>query len=452
MERKRYVVMGAGQVGFQLAQSLSQEGHNVSVIELDSETCAQVEENLDVRVVPGNGAEVQVLEAAEADRCDLFMAVSSREEANLAASLLAKRLGAKRCATRVETAAHEVGHRKLYEDVFDIDLLLSTQLLATTRILNRIRGHSTMAVEYFAGGKVQLRKISLDENSALTHKPLKEVDLPEASLVVALYRGDELIIPSGDDRAEPGDKALIVGETETITRFERMVTAQPERIGSVVLAGGSPISVLVAQSLSALNVDLRIIEKDRKRAQELAAQFPKIEVLQGDATDLALLKAERIDRAQFFVALSGHDETNLMANLLAQELGIPQVIALVHRAETSHLWRRLGLLKVLSPRALANERIHEYIDNDYNPNLVSLRRGAAQVVERRLHPASPAAGVTLAEISPPRGLIVGAVVRGTKVFVPRGKDRLEVGDMVILFVRKEELGTVQLLFPGRDQR
>ncbi|MDY7091829.1 MAG: Trk system potassium transporter TrkA [Acidobacteriota bacterium] len=452
MERKRYVVMGAGQVGFQLAQSLSQEGHNVSVIELDSETCDRVEENLDVRVVPGNGAEVQVLEAAEVEHCDLFMAVSSREEANLAASLLAKRLGAKRCATRVETAAHEVGHRKLYEDVFDIDLLLSTQLLATTRILNRVRGHSTMAVEYFAGGKVQLRKISLDENSALTQKPLKEVELPEASLVVALYRGDELIIPSGDDRAQPGDKALIVGETETISRFERMVTAQPERIGSVVLAGGSPISVLVAQSLSVLNVDLRIIEKDRKRAQELAAQFPKIEVLQGDATDLALLKAERIDRAQFFVALSGHDETNLMANLLAQELGIPQVIALVHRAETSHLWRRLGLLKVLSPRALANERIHEYIDNDYNPNLVSLRRGAAQVVERRLHPASPAAGVTLAEISPPRGLIVGAVVRGTKVFVPHGKDRLEVGDTVILFVRKEELGTVQLLFPGRDQR
>lgn len=450
MERKRYVVMGAGQVGFQLARSLSQEGHDVSVIELDPEIRNLVEESLDVRVVPGNGAEVQVLEAAEVGDCDLFMAVSSREEANLAASLLAKRLGAKRTVVRVETAAHEASHRKLYQDVFHVDLLLSTQLLATTRILNRIRGHNTVAVEYFAGGKVQLRKITLDQSSELTHRPLKEIELPEASLVVALYRGDELIIPSGDDRPQPGDEALIVGETETISRFERMLTSQPEKIGNVVIAGGGPIGVLVAQSLAALKVDIRIIEKDRRRAEELAARFPNTEVLHGDATDLALLKAERVDRAHFFVALSGHDETNLMASLLAQELNIPHVIALVHRAETSHLWRRLGLLKVLSPRALANERIHEYIDNGYNPNIVSLRRGAAQVIERRLYPASPAAGVTLAEMSPPRGLIVGAVVRGTRVFVPRGRDRLEVGDVVILFVREEELGTVQLLFPGRD--
>jgi len=168
MDRKRYVVMGAGQVGFQLAQSLSQEGHNVTVIERDADTCERVDEELDVRVVQGNGAEVQVLEAAQVDRCDLFMAVSSGEESNLAASLLAKRLGASRTAVRVETAAHEATHRKLYEETFDVDLLLSTQLLTATRVLNHIRGHNTVAVEYFAGGKVQLRKISLDANSPLT--------------------------------------------------------------------------------------------------------------------------------------------------------------------------------------------------------------------------------------------------------------------------------------------
>ena len=125
-------------------------------------------------------------------------------------------------------------------------------------------------------------------------------------------------------------------------------------------------------------------------------------------------------------------------------------LRVVDRAETSHLWRRLGLMQVFSPRALAYERIHEYIEGGYSANIVSLRKGAAQVLERRLHPASPAAGVTLAEFSPPRGLIVGAVVRGGKVFVPRGPDRLEAGDLVILFVHAEELATVQLLFPGGD--
>ncbi len=452
MDRKRYVVMGAGQVGFQLARSLSQEGHLVTVIELDEERRLQVDEQLDVMVVAGNGAEVQVLEAAQVGNCDLFMAVSSFEEANLAASLLAKRLGARRTAVRVEGAAREVSHRELYEDVFEIDLLLSTQLLTTTSVLNRVRGHNTMAVEHFAGGKVQLRKIVLDASSPLVQKPLREVELPTATLVVAFYRGEELIIPGGDDLAQVGDEALIVGETEVIDRFERMVGGRAERLGTVFVGGGGPVAQLVAESLERSGVTIKIIEKDRELARSLAARFPRAEVLLGDITDLALLRAERAGNAAFFIALTNHDETNLMASLLAQELGVPQVIALVHRAETSHLWRRLGLVQVFSPRALANERIHEYIANGYNANIVSLRRGKAQVLERRLHPASPAAGVSLAEMTPPRGLRVGAVVRGERVFVPTGKDRLEVGDQVILFVAAEELDTVQLLFPGREAR
>jgi trk system potassium uptake protein TrkA len=277
------------------------------------------------------------------------------------------------------------------------------------------------------------------------------VNLPADTLVVALFRDQELIIPGGEDRAEPGDQALILGSTEVISKFERMVTDRPEKLGLVVIAGGGATGVTVARALEGLDVEVKFIERSRERCRELATTFPDFEILHGDATDLNLLRAERIDRARTFVALSGHDDTNLMATLLAQELGVEQVVALVNRGETSHLWERLGLLQVFSPRALAYDRVREYIDSGYSVNIVSLRRGAAQVLERRLYEASPAAGVTLAEINPPRGLIVGAVVRGRKVFVPRGADRLEVGDLVTLFVREEELGTVQLLFPGREQ-
>jgi trk system potassium uptake protein TrkA len=132
-------------------------------------------------------------------------------------------------------------------------------------------------------------------------------------------------------------------------------------------------------------------------------------------------------------------------------MGVSQVITLVERSETVNLWRRVGPLQVVSPKRLAYEHIKAYVDSDYSPQIVSLQRGAAVVVERQLAPASPAAGVTLAEMSPPPGLIVGAVVRGDRVFVPRGADRLEVGDTVILFVKEEELNTVRLLFPGSDE-
>ena len=452
MERRRYVVMGAGEVGYHLARSLSQEDHDVVVIDRDPARVERIGEELDVLVVQGNGAHLPVLEQAGVGRADLFMAVSSSDEANLSASLLAKRLGAERSVVRVGAADELISHRQVYEEVFRVDLLMSTQVLTTNRILNLIRGHNTVAVETFAGGKVQLRKIHLREGSPLTEKPLKDVDLPADTLVVALFRGEELIIPGGDDRAQPGDQALILGSTEVISSFERMVTDRPEKLGLVVIAGGGATGVTVARALEGLDVDVKLIERSRERCRELATTFPDFEVLHGDATDLNLLKAERIDRAKTFVALSGHDDTNLMATLLAQELGVEQVVALVNRGETSHLWERLGLLQVFSPRALAYDRVREYIDSGYSVNIVSLRHGAAQVLERRLYEASPAAGVTLADINPPRGMIVGAVVRGRKVFVPRGADRLEVGDLVTLFVREEELGTVQLLFPGREQR
>lgn len=447
---QRYVVMGAGEVGFHLARELALEGHHVTVVEQNAERGRRVDEELDVRLVLGNGSHYPVLQEANVGRCDLFLAVSSNDEANLAASLLAKQLGAARCVVRVNSAEEVIDYRRIYEETFGIDLLLSTQLMTTTRIVNQIRGHNTMAVEYFAGGRVQLRKIHLEPDSLLTQRPLKEIDLPEGSLVVAFFRGDDLIIPSGDDRANPGDHALILGKAEVINRFERMVTQRPEALGMVVLAGGGDTCRAVARALEGLEVEVKIIERDLRRAEELAQRFARFEVLQGDATDLTLLKAERLNQAQTFVALTGNDETNVLACLVAQEAGIPEVIALVQRVESTLLWHRLGLRRSFSPRALANERIHEYIQNGYSANIVSLKRGAAQVVERRLHEASPAAGVTLAEMKPPRGMIVGAVVRGDKVFVPGGADRLEAGDLVILFVREEELGTVQLLFPGRD--
>ncbi len=448
MAQKRYVVMGAGEVGFHLARSLSNDGHDVTVIEVDPEGRVRIEESLDVLVIAGNGAQPAVLTAAGVASCDLFMAVSSSDEANLVAARIAKKLGASRAVVRVGEADEVIADRRLLEEVFSVDLLLSTQLLTTNRILNRVRGHNTMAVEYLAAGKVQLRKIRLDEESPLTQNPLRKVEMPAGSLVVAYFRGRELTVPSGDDKAEPGDDALILGTKDVIREAERMVASSREVVGTVVIAGGGRTGRTVAQALTSFDARVKIIERDRRCAEELATLFPRYEVIHGDATDFSLLQAERIELADTFVALTGHDEYNLMASLLARDLGVPQELALVHRAETSHLWRRLGLHHVFSPRSLAYARIREYIDSEYNANIVSLQRGAAVVIERRLASASPVAGVTLAEMDAPRGLIVGAVVRGEKVFVPRGKDRWEAGVRVLLLVKEEELDPVRLLFPG----
>ncbi len=452
MKSKKYVVMGAGEVGFHLARSLSRKGHDVTVIEINPATIERIEDELEVRVVRGNGSRPPTLEQAKVGECDLFMAVSSSEEANLTAALIAKLMGAGRTIVRATEAQEVIQDRRLYEDLFGVDLLLSTELLTTTEILNEIRGHNTVAVEYLAGGKIQLRKFRVDGESPLIRCPLRELELPGDSLIVGLFRQDDaMIIPSGDDMAEPGDQVLLLGTTEVIGKAERLLSDSEHELGTVVIAGGGSTARTVAKALEPFHVEVKLIERDRTTAKRLSEAFPRYQVIHGDPSELALLKAERIDRATTFAALSVHDETNLMACLMAQELKVPRVLALVQRAETSQLWTRLQLQKVFSPRQLAYQRISDYIDSDYSSNIVSLQRGA-MVVERRLAEASPAAGVTLAEMKPPRGLIVGAVARGDRVFVPRGKDRLEVGDLVILFVREEEIPTVRLLFPGREPR
>lgn len=448
---QRFAVMGAGEVGYHLAQTLSREGHSLVVIDTDPSKQERLEE-LDVSFVPGNGAHVPILEASKVDNCDLFMAVSSSDEANLASALLAKSMGAPRAVVRVGVAEDITVYRRMYEDVFDVDLLLSTQLLATTRVLNHILGHNTLAVEYLAKGKVQLRKIHLGERSGLTRHPLRSVQMPKGSLVVAFFRGDELIVPSGDDQAQVGDDALILCKSEVISRVERMINPQQRNRGEVVIAGGGSTGFTVAKALLGQIDKVRIIESDRRRAEELATLMPDAEVLHGDATDISLLRAERITKARAFVALTGQDERNLMASLLARDLEVETEIALVQRSESIPLWQKLGEVQVVSPRRIASERIHEYIASDYSSNIVSLDRGKAQVIERQLAAASPAAGVTLAEMKPPRGLIVGAVARDDRVFVPRGQDRLEVGDVVILFVMEEHVSTANLLFPGRETK
>ena len=442
--------MGAGQVGFHLARSLADEGHIVSLVERDPVRREKVADELDALVIEGNGAHAPVLEEAGVASCDLFMAVSSSDEANLVASQVAKKLGAKRSVVRVQVATEAISYRKLYQDLFRADMLLSTQLLTTTRVLDLIRGHSTMGVEYLAAGKVQLRKVHLDAGSPLTQKPLRHVEMPRHSIVVAFFKGDELVIPGGNDRADIGDEALILGSSEVIAQAEKIVSRSREVMGTVVIGGGGRTAAAVAEALEPFDVLVKIIEKDRRRAETLSRMFPYYRVLHGDVTDVSLLRSESIHKAQIFVALTGNDESNLMGCLLAQDEGVDQVLALVHRSETQTLWQHLGLHQVFSPRQLAYERIKDYIDSGYQATIVSLQHGEARVMERRLFEASPAAGVTLSQIMPPRGLIVAAVARGKKVFVPTGSDRLEVGDLVILFVHRDELDTVQLLFPGRE--
>ena len=450
MATRRYAVMGAGEVGCHLARGLSAEGHEVTLIDSDAGKRTFVEEQLDVGFVLGNGAQLHTLEAADVADCELFVAASSSDSANLAASLLAKRLGVPRTVVRIGSSEELTRHGKTYEDAFRADLLLSTQLLATTQILNHVLGYNTLEVEYLAGGEIQVRRTHVEAGSLLHEKPLAEVALPRGSLVLAFMAGDRLRVPTGQDRANPGDDALVLATSDVIDEVERRVSGHAQGLGQVVIAGGGSTAEAVAASFARQVRSIKIIERERARAEALAARFPGYEIVHGDATDLTTLASEGVGRARAFVALTGHDERNLMACLLARELGVERLTALVQKSETTSLWQKVGLVDVVSPRTVAAERIRQYIASDFEPHIVSFATGAAQFLQRRVAPQSPAAGNRLGAVEIPQGLIVAAVLRGHRAIVPRGDQVLEVGDEVILFVLKEEAGLASLVFPGSE--
>jgi trk system potassium uptake protein TrkA len=450
--RRRFAVMGAGELGYHLARTLNQEGHDVVLIDVNADRRSRIEDELDLAFIVGNGTQIPVLEQANVKDCELFIAASNSEEANLTASLLAKDLGVARTAARLENTEELTTYRSRYERLFRVDLLLSPQVLATTQILNLVLGHNTHEVDFLAQGKIQLRTIQIQAGCEATQKPLRAVPMPKGSLIVGyLDQTHSLSIPSADQRPVAGGQALVLCTESAARAVERLFSSRFVEPELVVVAGAGRKGLGIARALSGAVRRIKLIERDRARAERAAKLLPEVEVLHGDATDLSLLRSERADRPQAYIAAMEQDETNLLAGLIAQEAGAHHVIALVRRTETSRLWQRAGRLSIVSPRFLAAERITDYIRNGYKPNMISLEGGALRVLQRPVFSASPVVGASLEEVSPPQGLLVGAIVRDDDVFIPSGPDRLLEGDHAILFVHQSELPTVQLLFPGPDE-
>ncbi len=442
--------MGAGEVGSFLARRLSSDGHAVVVIDEDPDKQRIVEEQLDVAFVLGNGSEVPALTAADVAGCDLFVAASSSDSANLAASLLAKTLGAPRSVVRVHSSEDITRFGRVYEKAFQADLLLSTQLLTTTLILNRVLGYNTLDIEYLASGELQVRRIAVEEDSVLAQRALRDVRLPRDTLVLAFVSESSVTVPRGSDRAQPGDEVLVIGTPEALGELERRVSRQRKRAGFTVIAGGGDTAAAVIEALASQAGRIKLFEKDRTRAEKIAARFPHLNVVHGDVTDASLLASEGVRDAAAFIALTGNDETNLMACLIARELGVTELTALVQKTETSNLWARFESLDIVSPRNVAAKQIVDYIESGYSSHVITFEGGQAQYVERTVYAASPVVDEELRHVQAPAGILVAGVLRDGKAMIPRGDAILRVGDRVILFVHRNEIDVVRLLFPGSD--
>ncbi|MEP0814492.1 MAG: Trk system potassium transporter TrkA [bacterium] len=440
------IIAGAGEVGFHLAKQLAAENHNVTVVDSDERGIERVQNELDVNALAGNAASAVVLEKAEVAGCELFLAMTDRDEVNMLSALIAKRLGAKRTVARIRRQEDLVGRQRFYRNLLGIDLVVNPDRLTAQEIKKLVKEAGSAGVEDYAYGQVHLRRVAVKPGSPITKKPLKDVKLPAGILIAAIIRGAEIIIPSGNDQVAGGDHIIAITTRETLAAIRKLVGECELVTKRVMIAGDSHIAEEIAASLANLPIEVKLIASDRRRAFEISEAHAHVQVVEGDCRSMPFLKEEHIELTDIFVAATEADEVSVMSALLAKEGGAKEVVAVVNKREYLQITHRLQLDVVLSPRLLAVNKILKFVRFG-NINSISLiGEGEAEIIEFTAVANSRGVGKPLKSLALPRGSIVGAIVKEHEVVIPRGDDTIEGGDSVILFTLAENIKSIEKLF------
>ncbi|MBT4136503.1 MAG: Trk system potassium transporter TrkA [Candidatus Latescibacteria bacterium] len=444
------IVIGAGQAGTHIAQVLSQEKHSVTMIDVDRNRLMHAEENLDIRTICEHGASPQILEMAGVAHADLVAAVTNSDEVNLIAAGTAKQLGAVRSAARVYNQAYHASGKIEYQNLLDIDMIISPQSITAFEIAKLIENPAAIAVESFAQDKVQMRQMLVPEESPAAGKRIRDLFPPDReleSLVVSLSRGTEMTIPGPEDLLCVGDRVTVIMPSGRARAVRRIFRDVEEGAESVVIAGGGTTAYMLAQTMESRGVAVTLIEGARERCDALSRLLSTTRIIHGDATRLSVLAEERVGDADVFVALCGNDEVNLMSSLQAKQMGVAHIVVAVNRADYAPLVERVGINHAVSPRILTGNSILTLAGGSNIRSMALLQDGKAEVVELTAEPNAAAINRILGdELRFPKGAIIGALVRGKDVLVPRGGDTILAGDTIIAFVLAEVLDELEAMF------
>jgi len=444
----RILIVGAGAVGFFLARRLTDEGQEVTLVDPDGTKIQRASENLDVLAIKGNGASLPVLEEAGVSSADILMAVAGRDEVNLMACLVGSRSGVPVNVARVRHPEHFGPGSVLTREDLGVDLMIGPEQECAWEIFQLLTTSAATDMVRFAEGKVQLMGMRVKPDAPMAGKSLAELDreIPGRRFVVAaVVRSRETRIPRGDTVIHPGDKIYVLAPSSDIGSLPTLTGSEPLKIRRVMVAGGSDEGVYLARHLIEQGIHCTILDRNRERCRELAEELPGALVLHGDATDLDLLEMEGVEGIDGFVTTTDRDEINMLAAELAKNLGARRVIPLIHRVEYMTLVDRMGLDAAVSPRISAANAILRYLRRGPVAAVATIKEGNAEAMETVIGPNARIAGQSVREIAFPRGALLGTIVRGDEVIMPRGDDVLLPGDHVIFFLLPEAVPAIQKL-------
>ncbi|MCK4893544.1 MAG: Trk system potassium transporter TrkA [Calditrichia bacterium] len=442
------LIIGAGEVGFQLTRRLSAEKHNITILEKDPAKAHRAEEQLDALVLTGSGSSYEDLKRAKIEETDIFVAMSNVDEVNLLACRYAQKLNIPHKIARVRNPEYIESDFIFSQQEMGIDLLIHPEKETADAIIRLIRQSSATDIVEFAEGKIQLLGIRLEANSPIIHKTLQEIWSEYNNLaarIVAINRKERTIIPSGNDVLVSGDQVFVICDKDLIPAIVKITGKENVTIQNIMILGGGLIGRYVARELED-HMNIKIIESRSEKSEEIADILRKTLVIHGDGTDMDLLALEGIIDMDSFIAVTGDDETNIISTLMARHLRVPRTIALVNKTEYLPITPTIGMDAVVSKKLLTVNAILRFIQKSTLERIVTIPGVEAEIIEIIPQANSKITKKPLKDIHFPKFTIVGAVQRNEEIIIPMGDTQIQPGDRVVIFTLPVSLGEVEKLF------
>ncbi len=413
---------------------------------MDRRKIDALNEQIDVAVICGDCCDLKILRAAGTGTADVLVAVTDDDESNIISAIVAKKLGCKQTISRCRKDIYTAKGDNSYASLVGIDLIINPEKLTAFEIAKLISTPGALIVENFAHGKVQLREVTIGDASPVCGKSLRDIGTESVGLIAGVSRGGEIFVPGGDTVIQNGDRLFVIGKPDRISRADRVFGRSRPGKKSVFILGAGHTGINLAKMLENDRFDVKMIERNMEKAESAADALRKTLVFHGDATDTNLLRDKDIASADVFIALSGDDEDNIITGLLARELGVRMCVVKVEKPEYVKIVEQLGIDLAVSPRLLGVNEALSFIRRGNFNSVSVLERDKAEMIEVRVAPQAAIAGRTLMESGLPRGTIIGAIVRGEEVIIPRGNDVVHAGDVMILFTVHENLPAIERMF------
>lgn len=440
-------VIGMGEVGRHITSVLVHEQHNVTIVDQDPDALARAEESFDVMTLRAHGASEQVLEHVSAGHCDLFLAMTNNSEVNLISAIRAREAGAKMTIARAHQSPYFEGDQGLIRGFLGIDLVIDPRAQVAHEIHKIVRAVSAISIHEFADDRIEVIQLTVDNGATGLGTPLKSIDLPEGTLVVAIVRDDELIIPGGNDSYHVGDDVHVIGLTDQMAKVEEFFGRKRKKFTrKAMIVGGGRIGLALARRLENDGVSVVLIDRDKENCQQLAQELHRTVILNGDGTDAHLLEEEGVNNTDVFIAVSMEDEVNLMSTLLAKDLGAPRCVALVHKPDYTNVCERLGIDVTISPRLAVAKQVLKYVREGQVLSVSRIMDGEGEFLEFLVPKNARITGVPLRDVNFPRGAVVCAGLGQSGPFIPRGDHALVGGDRVVVFTTPTVRSDIERLF------